>query len=399
MKLLMDLGVAQAVLPPQERPDLSMLRRIGFAGSDADVLQAAQRADPVLLAACWSASSMWAANAATVSASADAADGRVHFTPANLISQFHRSQEAATTSAILRAVFADEGRFAHHPALPAASAFSDEGAANHTRLTRTHGSPGVELFVYGRSALDASRAAPARYPARQTLEAASAVARLHQLDAGRTVFAQQSPAAIDAGVFHNDVIALGNENVLLYHEEAFVDAPAVIAELSAKVAQTGGTLIAIEAKAEELPLADAVRSYVFNSQLVTLSSGEMAMIAPAECQEVETARRFIIRTTAHENPVTRAHFADVGQSMNNGGGPACLRLRIVLTPAERAAAKGSVFLTEPLHASLTRWIERHYREQLSPADLVDPKLVDESRAALDELTQLLRLGTIYSFQR
>src|SRR3954454_7944681 len=120
MKLLASLGVRQAVLPPHERPDVGALRLLGFGGSDADVLWKARQQDPALLAGCCSASAMWAANAATVSPSADTTDGRVHFTPANLVSQVHRSLEAPTTSTILRAIFPDPDHFAHHPPLPAA---------------------------------------------------------------------------------------------------------------------------------------------------------------------------------------------------------------------------------------------------------------------------------------
>ena len=77
MKALHDLGVPQGVLPPHERPHLPTLRALGFGGKDAEVLGAAHREAPGLLAAASSASAMWVANAATVSPSADAADGRV----------------------------------------------------------------------------------------------------------------------------------------------------------------------------------------------------------------------------------------------------------------------------------------------------------------------------------
>src|SRR5881398_2438280 len=118
MKFLADLGVKQAVLPPHERPHLPTLRRLGFTGSDADVLHKVHKEDPMLLAAVSSSSAMWTANAATVSPSADCADARVHFTAANLLTQFHRSLEPQTTAAILKAIFTDERHFAHHPALP-----------------------------------------------------------------------------------------------------------------------------------------------------------------------------------------------------------------------------------------------------------------------------------------
>src|SRR5262245_13496570 len=227
MRLLAGLGVKQAILPPHERPHVATLRTLGFRGSDADVLKAAQKQDTVLLAAVCSSSNMWTANAATVSPSADTADGKVHFTPANLISQFHRSLEPPTTARLLGAIFPESAScFVHHPPLPCASHLSDEGAANHTRLARRHGEAGVEIFVYGRRAFDGADAGPRKFPARQTSEACAAIARNHQLDPGRVIFLRQSPAAIDAGAFHNDVVSVGNENVLLYHQAAYTDADA-----------------------------------------------------------------------------------------------------------------------------------------------------------------------------
>jgi len=90
---------------------------------------------------------------------------------------------------------------------------------------------------------------------------------------------------------------------------------------------------------------------------------------------------------------------DVKQSMRNGGGPACLRLRVVLSAAERAALSGRVLLDDTLHGELTAWVERHYRDRLAPKDLADPQLAEESLAALDELTGILAIGAVYPFQR
>src|SRR5690606_38115015 len=150
MKALADMGFKQGVLAPQERPDVAALRRLGFSGSDAEVIRrAAQEAMPLLVASC-SASSMWVANAATVRPSADTADGRVHFTAANLNCKYHRTIEHPTTSRVLRAMFNDEQHFAHHAALPAVGQFGDEGAANHTRFCKGYGEAGVEFFVFGR---------------------------------------------------------------------------------------------------------------------------------------------------------------------------------------------------------------------------------------------------------
>jgi succinylarginine dihydrolase len=392
MKRLADLGLAQAVLPPHDRPDLRTLRRLGFAGSDAQVLAGAAAHDPQTLAACSSASAMWAANAATVSPSADTADGRVHFTPANLVSQFHRSLEPPTTAAVLRAIFADESKFAHHQPLPATPLWADEGAANHTRLGAAFDRPGVEVFVYGRD--DRGPAAlPRRFPARQSRAASEAIARLHRLDPQRTLFIQQNPEAIDAGVFHNDVICVGNQSVLLYHEQAF--APAEME----RIARTyDSNLHLLRVSSDELSLAETVETYLFNSQLATLPGGRMLLVAPAECRENSRARAVIDRLIAGDNPIESAIYVDVRQSMQNGGGPACLRLRVVLNDSERAAVKGRVFLDESLFKELNAWVEKHYREELQAEDLADPSLGRESRDALQELTGILGLGAVYGFQ-
>lgn len=394
MRRLAGLGLKQAVLPPQERPDVATLRRLGFGGSDAAVIATASRQAPALFQACCSASSMWTANAATVAPSPDTADGRVHFTPANLVDRFHRSLEHPTTTRVLRAIFRDERRFAVHPALPAHAHFGDEGAANHTRLAPQHGAPGVHVFVYGRRA-GGDGPAPSRYPARQTREACEAVARLHGLDPARSVFIQQNPAVIDAGVFHNDVIAVGNGQVLFAHEQAFLDRDAAHAALRAAC---GEGLTIVEVGSDEMPVAEAVRSYLFNSQLLTLPDGRMALLLPGECETSAPVRACLERVLAADNPIAQLEFANLRESMRNGGGPACLRLRVVLEDAEIAAAAPGVFLDEALYARLTAWVEKHYRDRLTVADLADPALLDECRRALDELTTLLGLGAVYPFQ-
>jgi len=394
MKFLAELGLKQAVLPPQPRPDVGVLRRAGFTGSDADVLARAHREDPRLLAACYSASSMWAANAATVAPSADAKDGRVHFTPANLVTQFHRSLEPPATAAILKSIFLDASRFSHHPPLPCALFFGDEGAANHTRLCGAYGSRGVEIFAYGRSA--SATAIPAKFPARQTLQASRAIARLHQLDLGRTIFVQQNPASIDAGVFHNDLVAVGNQNVLLYHESAFAEPDAAMEEIRGKFeAACDRPLHLIRVTESQVPLAEAVETYLFNSQLVTLPDGTMSLIAPVECERYPRMATFIQRVLQSGTPIRSVHFLDVRQSMQNGGGPACLRLRVVLTEQELAAMHPGVLLTDVLYESLTRWVERNYRDAIGPDDLADPALAEESRAALGELTHILAITQSY----
>jgi succinylarginine dihydrolase len=395
MRALAARGYAQAVLPPHERPFLPALRALGFSGDDREIVADAARAAPRVLAACYSAAAMWVANAATVSPSADTADGRVHFTPANLVSHFHRAIETPTTTRVLRAIFADKTHFAVHDPLPASLQLGDEGAANHTRLGGADGTRAVEFFVYGRAPYDESATGPRQYPARQTREASEAVARHHTLDDTRTVFAQQRPEAIDAGVFHNDVIAVGHGNLLFCHERAWVDQPDVLGRLAAAVGPAFQTIVVPDS---EVGVADAVATYLFNSQLLPRTDGRFLLVAPAQVRTNRVVAAYVERLLTSGGPIGELLTFDLKESMENGGGPACLRLRVGLTSAERRAIGARVFLDEKLADELADWIGRHYRDRLAPADLADPALIDESRRALDELTRMLRLPSVYPFQ-
>ncbi|GAA3959118.1 N-succinylarginine dihydrolase [Allohahella marinimesophila] len=403
MLRLAELGFVQGVLPPHFRPALSVARRLGFSGTDAQVLKDIQAQAPYLLGSLSSASSMWTANAATVTPSADSRDGRVHFTPANLNAKFHRSFEHLTSGRALAATFRDDSFFAHHEALPAVAQFGDEGAANHTRLCAQYGKPGVHFFVYGREGFDTHSPRPARFHARQTLEASQAIARQHGLSAGQCVFALQSPAVIDAGVFHNDVIAVGNANVLFYHEAAFHDEQRCLGELTSAYEQSapdGPAFTPIRVASETVSVADAVASYLFNSQLLSRHDGAMLLLVPVECERNPRVRQYLEDLVDDQSqPIREVLYADLTQSMLNGGGPACLRLRVVLTPEEQAAANPACFIDHERHKTLSDWVKRHYRDRLTPQDLADPALLGESQAALDELTGLLNLGSIYEFQR
>ncbi|WP_445766103.1 N-succinylarginine dihydrolase [Rheinheimera sp.] len=398
MKALQELGLVQGVLAPQERPDVYTLRRLGFSGTDAQVIEKAAKQAPAVFRAVCSASSMWTANAATISPSADTADGKIHFTPANLTNKFHRSLEPITTGRILQAMFRNPQHFAHHTHLPDNDHFGDEGAANHTRLCSAYGKRGVELFVYGRYAFDTSKPAPKRFPARHTLEACEAVARLHGLSDEHVVYMQQNPDVIDQGVFHNDVIAVGNQNVLFYHQQAFVDTSTKLNELKRKFGNDSD-LHLIEVKDTEVSVADAVQTYLFNTQLVTLENGEMVIIAPTECQDNAAVSAYLAQLTQRNTPIKQVHYYDVKQSMRNGGGPACLRLRVAMSEQEKQAVNPKVLMNDTLFATLNQWVDKHYRDEITEADLADPQLLQESRSALDELTQILNLGSVYPFQQ
>lgn len=364
MKAVMDLGLVQGFFPPQLRPSIPHLKNLGFVGSDAEILQEAQERAPILLACCSSSSNMWAANSATVTPSIDAADGRIHITIANLLNRFHRALEAQETYQLFKTVFP---HFVIHPPLPAADHFGDEGAANHIRFCTDYGEPGVHLFVHGMSCFDEQAT---RYPARQSREAHEAICRRHGLSPHQVVFARQNPQLIEHGIFHNDVISTGNLNLFLYHPEAFVDTPRVLEEIDQKL--KGASL---DAHALPITIEEAIDSYIFNSQLLTR---EQILIAPEEA-----------KPHAPKLPLHKVHYSSVHESMQNGGGPACLRLRLTVTEQELSQINPRYLLTPELYPRLVDWVERHYRDRLAPDDLADPSLLEEACAATTALQTLL----------
>ncbi|NBD38365.1 MAG: N-succinylarginine dihydrolase [Verrucomicrobia bacterium] len=394
-------GFPQAVFPPHDRPAVWALRAYGIPGSsDEEVIAKAARLSPDLLHAASSASAMWVANAFTMTPSCDTRDGRAHFTPANLQSKLHRWLEGPFTETLLKSIFPDTEVFFIHEPLRGGDAMSDEGAANHTRLCSDLNGPGLHLFVYGRSVFQENGPRPTRFPARQTLESVQALARNHQIPHHQFSFAQQSPHAIDSGVFHNDVISVGNRNFLLVHEDAYVEGKDALARLNTRFQNLTGKHLHLQLVARrEIPLEEAVRTYLFNSQLFGDEEDGMLLLAPAECRESEFVAPWLDELISQPgNPLREVQFADLRQSMRNGGGPACLRQRVVLDETELHQMKGRLLLDETLYAELTAWICRHYRDRLGQDDLRDPQLLAESRTALDELTRILRLPALYPFQ-
>lgn len=362
MRANLALGLTQGILLPHDRPDDRWLARLATSYADAPSHLQAQ---------ALSASPMWAANAATVSPAPDTADGKCHLTVANLVTMAHRSHEWPETLAQLRLAFADP-EFAVHEAVPAP--FGDEGAANHMRLCERHGAPGVEVFVYGEGG--------GSFPARQRREASEAVARTHRLDPAQTIFAQQSVAAIAAGAFHNDVVAVANERVLFAHELAFEDK----AGLYADIARVAPWVEIVEVPADRVSLPDAISSYLFNAQLVTLPDATMALIVPGEARDNAAVLAWLQDMLAGNGPIRRVEVVDVRQSMRNGGGPACLRLRVVADPATIDPR----FLVD--NAKLDRIaavIEAYWPEEITIDRIADTALIDRIRAArtalLDEL--------------
>ncbi|WP_298091330.1 N-succinylarginine dihydrolase [uncultured Sphingomonas sp.] len=364
MRANLKLGLVQGVLLPHRRPDHDWLARLATAYAEAP---------PHLKAQALSASAMWAANAATVSPAPDTADGRCHLSVANLVTMPHRSHEWPETLAQLRVAFADPAFAVHAPVLPP---FGDEGAANHMRLCADHNAPGVEVFVYGRSG--------GRFPARQHREACEAVARTHGLDPARTLFVEQSEVAIAAGAFHNDVVAVANGRVLFAHEQAFADRDGFHADLRRLMPEVE----IVEVPAARVSLEDAITSYLFNAQLVTLPAGEMALVLPGEARATPSVWQWLEEHVAGNGPIRRLEVVDVRESMANGGGPACLRLRVVADPA----TVDPRFLVD--HARLDRIaavIEAHWPETIAPGDIADPALIARIEAARAALLAALDL--------
>ena len=376
MRRMLDLGLSQGLLLPHDRPAAAWLRTLGFAGDDDAVLAAAWREDPALVANASSASAMWTANAATVSPAPDTGDGRCHLSAANLSTMLHRSIEATQTVRQLRLAFGAARHFAVHDALPAA--LGDEGAANFMRLAPTHGERGVELLVYGERQ-------DSGFPARQHRTASAAVARRHGLDPAATMLVQQSVAAIAAGAFHNDVVAVANETVLFTHEQAFEDPAAVYAFIRERLPEA----TIVEVPASRVSLDAAIRSYLFNSQLVTLPDGTMALIVPGECRETAVVWAWLQELLAGNGPIRRVEVLDLRESMRNGGGPACLRLRVAVDDAAYAAIDPRFLLDAERCDMLAALVERYWPERIAPADLGTLALWRQCRAARAALLDAL----------
>jgi succinylarginine dihydrolase len=370
MRANLRLGLPQGLFVPHERPNRAWLAALGVGGTEVP-----ER----LRGPAFSASSMWAANAATVSPAPDTQDRRCHLTVANLRTMAHRSHEASGALMQLRLAFADARHFMVHPPVPT---FGDEGAANHMRLAARHDAAGLEVFVYGR--------AGGAFPVRQHVEASRAVARLHGIDPKRTLFVEQSEAAIAAGAFHNDVVAVANEHVLFVHEQAFADKERLYADLQRLLPEVE----IIEVPAARVRLDDAVRSYLFNAQLVTLpgaSGSGMALILPEEARHVGPVRAYLDELAGGNSAIRSLRFVEVRQSMANGGGPACLRLRIVADPA---TVDPRFLLDEGKADAIEACIATTWPERIEPTQLGDPALVRQIREARSSLLNTLGLAEL-----
>lgn len=388
VKLLKSLGLEAGILPPQLRPHLPLLKA-KFSGSGDEIIRKAAAEDPALLEKACSSSAMWTANAATVTAASDSMDGKLHLTVANLHTNLHRRIEAGDTHRVLAAVFKDVPAAVVHPPLP--PALKDEGAANHMRLAPGCGAKGLNVFVYG-----ADGGADDPPTARQALAASQEIARAHGVPAAQALFLKQQPDLIRHGVFHNDVIGVANETVLLAHEKSYAGGRKDIERIEAAYrALHGADMESIIIAESELSVEEAVSTYFFNSQIVTTANG-MAIIAPTEVKDLYGGKAARLMEKIRGGTIKAVHYADLRQSMRNGGGPACLRLRVPMAPEQMAAMKQSVnvLADEALLNALAQLIGQYYPQQLTGQDLADPELYHRCRRALSELGELMRLPLV-----
>ena len=373
MKMMHDLGYKQAIIPPQERPLINDYEDYENMAINA------------------SASSMWVANSSTVAPSTDSENGKLNLLTANLNFTHHRRIEAPQTYITLNKIFNDTSKFLIHSPLNSDGKLDDEGAANHTRFCNSYEDEGLHFFVYGRSQ-DSSEEVPQKYPARQTYEASKKVAETMQIK--NAVFAQQSAESIDAGVFHHDVIGVGNKNLYFYHEKALAEESETIAKLQDSF---NGKLNFLCVSESEVPMKLAVETYLFNSQLVEHEDGHM-LIAPIGCRRNALVRKYLQSITGRHKPIKKVRYANLEQSLWNGGGPACLRLRVTMTEPEYSALHPGVIFNDKLHLRLRKWVKQYYMGNLIYEDLFLPRYIKRCRTALDELTYILGLGKIYPFQ-
>jgi len=399
MLYLSERGFLQGVLLPHHRPHLETLKLMGFEGTPKNILASAHKAIPELLLKLYSSSAMWAANAATVCPKSDAGDSKTHITPANLVTLFHRNIESKFTTKLLKKIFCNTDYFTVHEPLPSHDIFSDEGAANHSILCPNYNSKGLHIFIYGKES-SMLKQPTTIFPARQSRLACEALARNHKISESQAIYWPQNPDAIDAGAFHNDVVCVANQQVFLCHEKAFKNQDKLISLIKNKYKLLHDKKIFfIIISNKNLPLQDTVDSYLFNSQLLTKADNNMLFFAPIESQNNSRAQAVINQILQDDNPINEVVYFDLSESMANGGGPACLRLRVPLEEEEISALRPHIFMTKKLYEALEKIINKYYINNLTIEHLLDHDFLTHCQEALDQISHTLDLYPIYEWQR
>ena len=377
MELVASVGVGQYYLPPPERPNWLWLESLGFGGDRRDALKRCLDEAPNVLSAAYSSAFMWTANAATVAPSSDTQDGFLHLLPANLCCNLHRGQEAIERRDQLQAMFSNVKNACVHEPLPSVFALRDEGAANHMRLCGTDGRNAIHVFVYGPNESQQTRFTP-----RQSELAARRVASCLRLNQRDCVFVQQTPQAINAGVFHNDVIAMSNRNMLIYHELAFENSARVVETIGQRFREKTGERLEDHCISDaDLRLEEAVQTYLFNSQLLTVDSDQMDLLCPIQCVNSPSVLSLVNDWVSKEKSrIRRVSYLHLDQSMKNGGGPACLRLRAMLTESEFTELDDRFEVTNERLEKLREEVKTRYPSTLKLSDLACSDFAEESVA-------------------
>ena len=383
MRLVAGLGVPQIVLPPQNRPHIEFLQNLGFAGAIENTLAKAATEAPEMLSAAMSSSAMWTANAATVTASVDSTCESISMTVANLGSSLHRAIEPVESLQDLQSVFEASAHVL--PPIDGGAAVRDEGAANHMRLGSDSERPGIHVFVYGDQ-----DPLPSKFWARQTLAACLTIARRHNLRPDNTFFLKQHPDAIDAGAFHNDVVAASHHDLFLHHTCAYYDATETLAAIEKRYAELyGAALRRIEVSENELTTQEAISTYLFNSQIVSAAeSNQPTLICPSQVAENDNASR-IVQRWIDDALFQRVEFMELRQSMSGGGGPACLRLRVPMNENELSRLQTNAIWSPSLDQSLRQVIQEDYPGSLDSSDFFNKQIARKSHAAIARIKTIL----------
>lgn len=387
--LLQTITSRQLLLPPLLRPHESLLQTAGFIGSYESAMARALEVEPDLVSAIWSSSFVWTANLGIFTPSCDSASGKSHLTLANLCTNLHRSLESGERFESLQKWLS--GAINVHAPLPSSLSLADEGAANHTRFfSLTNPECGLHHFVYGLSPEGTPHSQKTSiYPARQSLRAAQWIARRHELIENHVMYTQQNPNVIDQGVFHNDVICTGHGSFLLCHEQAFVHGMNEVDLLRRRFQELTGDALCVElVSSQQLSVELAVKTYLFNSQLVLTPQGPV-IIAALECER-HPQTYTLLQDLKQRWSLAGLYFVDLTQSMHNGGGPACLRLRLPMKPSQYQ--KLSAFhLTPKRYQQLKTLIEKDYPTQLTKSMLIDKSYRDHAVAVQEKILQIFGL--------
>lgn len=127
--------------------------------------------------------------------------------------------------------------------------------------------------------------------------------------------------------------------------------------------------IPIEVPTEQVSVQDAVNTYLFNSQLLTKPNGKMMLVVPEESRQNTNVWNYLTELMSSNGPIDEVKVFDLRESMRNGGGPACLRQRVVLTEAELQAVTPQVLMNDDLFSTLNAWVDRFIATDYAKATL------------------------------